>query len=549
MKSECDENKASLLASIQAKLRNLRSLIHHAQQAQTETQSIVDSLRDTYKFPASYRLVEDIGVNLSHIRDIVSQSDDIYIREFTITALGLKAALVFVEDMVDEETISQTILSRLQAPAYGEALTGNDHQLLEYIRSTLTASAVNEVTCMAGMMKQLLSGETVLFVDTLAVAIVVTTRKLERRAISEPVSEPALRGPRDAFTEDLKVNITLLRRRLVNPNFILKKLTIGVRSEVNVVLFYFRGITNPQLVFQAEQRLKKVKVDAVGSAGLIENLIADHPFSPFPTIYVTERPDKLVAGMMDGKIAIMVDGNPFALLAPTNIGDFMQAGDDYYDNWIVGSVLRMTRYFAAFFAMVTPALYVALTTYHPGLIPTPLTLTIATSRLGIPFPAIVEALLMEILLEMLQEAGVRMPKAIGPAVSIVGGLVLGDAAVRAGLVSAPMVVVISFTAIVSFVVGSYRISLPLRLFRVPLMVAASALGMFGVVMSLLAIVIHLSMLESFGEPYLVPFTPKNRGRLSDLKDSVVVAPPLAMKTRPAYLEPVDRKKLDDANGE
>lgn len=546
MKQDCQNNER-LLASIHYKLRNLRSLINHAQEAEADTQMVVNSLRDTYKFPESYLLDKNIDINLNHIRDIVSKSDDIYIREFTITALKLKAAVILVENMTDQEAISQGILSQLLSPTLGETCT-DANQLFDCIRASLTASAVNVENEMAVIIKRLLSGDTVLFVDTNAAAVIITTRKLETRAIAEPVSEPTIRGPKDAFTEDLKVNITLLRRRLVNPNFIVKKMAIGVRSEVGVVLVYFRGITNPDLVYQAEQRLKKLNVDLVGSTGIIENLISDHPFSPFPTIYTTERPDKVVAGMMDGKFAILVDGSPFVLVAPTTIADFMQAGDDYYENWVVSSLVRVTRYFSAFFTMVTPALYVAITTFHPGLIPTPLTLTIATARLGIPFPALVEALFMETVLEILQEAGVRMPKTIGPAVSIVGGLVLGDAAVRAGLVSAPMVVVISFTAIVSFAVGNYRIALPLRFFRVSLMVAASVLGMFGVVMGLVAIVVHLSMLESFGEPYLAPFTPRNSARLSDLKDSIIVAPPVAMKTRPAYLEPGDSEKTGDNNG-
>lgn len=546
MKRDC-QGKESLFADIQYKLRNFRALIKHAREAEEDTQVIVNSLRETYKFPESYLLDKDIDINLEHIREILSPSDDINIREFKITVLGLRAAIVFVEGMTDGESISQNILSQLLSPTLSEKCIETS-QLMECIRASLTASAVNVTTDMAEIIKRLLSGDTVLFVDINAAAVIITTRKLETRAITEPLSEPTIRGPRDAFTESLTVNITLLRRRLVNPNFIVKKMAIGVRSEINVALIYFRGITNPNLVYQAEQRLKKLKVDILGSAGLVENLIDDHPFSPFPTLYATERPDKISAGMMDGKIAIMVDGTPFVILVPTTIGDYMQAGDDYYENWAVSSLLRITRYFAAFFTMVTPALYVAMTTYHPGLIPTPLTLTIAAARMGIPFPALMEALFMEIVLEVLQEAGVRMPKTIGPAVSIVGGLVLGDAAVRAGLISAPMVVVIAFTAIVSFAVGNYRISLPLRFFRVPLMFAASFLGMFGVVMGLVAIVAHLSMLESFGEPYLTPFTPKNSSRLSDLKDSIFVAPPVAMKTRPAYLEPGDSEKLGDNNG-
>lgn len=546
MKEDCGD-KGNRFADMEYKLRNLRSLITHAQDAQSDMQVIVNSLRERYQFPESYLLDTDITVNLKQIREIVSPSDDITIREFTITALGLRAAIVFVEYMTDEESISQNILSQLMLPAVGENCTDTS-QLMECIRSSLTASAVYETTDMAEIIKRLLSGDTVLFVDTNASALVITTRKLETRPISQPLNEPTIRGPQDAFTESLGVNITLLRRRLVNPNFIVKKLAIGVRSENTVALLYFRGITNPNLVYQAEERLNKLTVDIVGSTGLVENLIEGHPFSPFPTLLATERPDKVMAALMDGKIAIMVDGSPYVILAPTTLGDFMQAGDDYYENWMVSSLLRATRYFAAFFAMVTPALYVAITTFHPGLLPTPLILTIAAARIGVPFPALVEAILMEIILEILQEAGVRMPKTIGPAVSIVGGLVLGDAAVRAGLVSAPIVVVISFTAIVSFAIGNYRLSLPLRFFRVPLMLAASVLGMFGVVMGLVAIIVHLSMLESFGEPYLAPFAAKNSLRLRDWKDSIVVAPPVAMTTRPAYLEPGDSEKLGDKNG-
>lgn len=538
----------SLLANINIKLRNLRSLINHAQEIESDSQIIIDNLRDTYKNPGSYLLDTDIELNLNRIREVVSPSNDIVIREFTICPLGVKAALIFVEGMSDRERISQDILAQLISPIQATTCRTEDSDLGS-IRKRLTTASLETETEMERIIQRILSGATILFVDNNAAALSIDNRKLESRQVSEPISETTIRGPRDGFTEDLNVNISLLRRRLTNPNFIVKKFKVGERSKLSVAVVYFRGITNPSIASQVQQRIQSIKVDVLGSAAMVENLIDDHPFSPFPTIYATERPDKIIAGMMDGKAAIIVDGSPFVLLAPATLNDYMQAGDDYYENWIVTSLLRLTRYISAFFAMVTPALYVAITTFHPGLIPTPLTLTIAMARLGVPFPAFMEALLMEFLLETLQEAGVRMPKTIGPAVSIVGGLVLGDAAVRAGLVSAPMVVVISFTAIVSFAVGNYRISLPLRFFRVPLMIAASILGMFGVVMGLLAIGIHLSKLESFGEPYLAPLTPKNSSRLSDLKDSLFVAPPLAMKTRPKYLEPGDSKKLRNSEGD
>lgn len=495
-----------------------------------------------YVNPQSYKIDINLKSNISHLQEIFADSNDVHIREFLITPLNIRATLVFVESMADQVIINEHILEKLTlSPVSGCANSERECNVLRYLQDTLlTAASVTEVVKFEDFVKRVLSGDTALFVDGIATVLVVATRKVESRAISEPESEKDIRAPRDGFTEELSVNITLLRRRLINPNLVVKKLVVGVRSDTAVAVVYFRGIVDPELVNEVEKRLQDLKIDtaAIGIQGLIE----DHPYSPFPTMLATERPDKFVAALADGKVGIVVDGTPFCLVVPTTLSDFFQAGDDYSEKWLSAAIIRFTRYVAAFMTLTMPAIYIAITSFHPAFLPTPLTLTLAEAREGVPFPAVVESLLMISMLEIMQEANIRIPKSIGPAVSIVGGLVLGDAAVKAGLVSPAMVIVTSITAISSFNVVNYRMNLPLRLLRVPLMAIATVFGMYGVVMGLLAIITHLSILESFGEPYLAPFVPKNCANLKDLKDTVFVAPPASMKQRPAYLEPQDKRR-------
>lgn len=499
-------------------------------------------LSGQYVDPQSYKIDIKLKSNTSHLQEIFADSNDVHIREFLITPLNIRAALVFVESMADQVIINEHILEKLTLPPVsGSANSERECNVLRYLQDTLlTVASVTEVAKFDDIVKRVLSGDTALFIDGITAVIVVATRKVESRAISEPESEIDVRGPRDGFTEELRVNITLLRRRLINPNLVVKMIIIGVRSNTAVAVVYFRGIVDPELVNEVEKRLHGLEIDTttIGIQGLLE----DHPYSPFPTILATERPDKFVAALADGKVGIVIDGTPFCLVVPTTLSDFFQAGDDYSEKWLSAAIIRFTRYVAAFMTLTLPALYIAIVSFHPAFLPTPLTLTLAAVREGIPFPAFVESLLMISMLEIMQEANIRIPKAIGPAVSIVGGLVLGDAAVRAGLVSPAMVIVTSITAISSFNIVNYRINLPLRLLRVPLMAIATVFGLYGVMIGLLAIITHLSILESFGEPYLAPFVPKNSANLKDLKDTVFVAPPASMKQRPAYLEPQDKRR-------
>ncbi|MBP2653686.1 MAG: hypothetical protein H6Q73_1255 [Firmicutes bacterium] len=542
-----DDNKENspTVENIAAKLKNFKSLITHVRDVEDEAEVVARSLSEQYVYPETYQLEASLASNLKHLQEILSDSYDFHFREFIIAALNRQAAVVFIEGMSNQELINRQIIGKLLLPSATGQGDKPDNEVFGYLKNALLAVAsLSMEDVMGEAVKRVLAGDTLLLIDGVTGIIVIESRKMEARAISEPETETNIRGSRDGFVESIQTNITLLRRRLKNPNLITKKVTIGVRSETDFAVVYFRGIAHPRLAYEVEQRLRKIKIDVPNGIGVIQGLMEDHPYSPFPTLLATERPDKVVAGLVEGKVAIMMDGIPFILLAPATLSDFFQTSDDYNEKWVVASIIRLSRYVSAVFAMATPAIFVAITTFNPGLLPMLLTVTVANTRLGIPFPAFIEALVMIILLEILQEAGVRLPKTIGPAVSIVGGLVVGEATVRAGLVSAPMVIVIAFTAIASFNIANYRLNLIVRLFRIPLMLLGATLGMFGVMMGFLVMIAHLSMLESFGVPYLTPMIQKNSQQLSDIKDTFVVAPPSFMDERPQYLTPEDAKRQE-----
>lgn len=534
---------------IRKKFQSLKSLIAGANEVKQDMEILARTLKEQYVESEVYQLSTALNDNLKYLREIFSGSDDIQFRDFWVVPFQLKATIVFIEGMTDQAIINEHIIEKLTKPHDLQISGSRQFSLLDTARQIiLTAASVVTEDKMESIVNKILLGDAALFIDTVEAAIIIASRKVESRAISEPETEAEIRGPRDGFTEELRTNITLIRRRIKNPNLVVQKRTVGVRSKTEIAVVYFRGIANFKLIHEVEKRLQKIMIDIPAPSGL-HGLFEDSPFSIFPTVMNTERPDKLVVALAEGKVGILVDGTPFCCVAPTTFADFFKSGDDYYEKWLPAALIRFTRYVTAFFALSMPALYVAISSFHPALLPTPLSLTIGTSREGVPFPAFIEAFIMEGLLEIMQEAGIRLPKLIGPAVSIVGGLVIGEAAVRAGLVSPPLVIVTSFTAIATFSISSYRMGLPLRMLRVPLMVLGASFGMFGVMCGLLAISIHLSSLESFGEPYLASLTPKSSSNLSDLKDSLAILPATQMAERPAFVEPLDSERMKEEKSE
>jgi spore germination protein KA len=387
--------------------------------------------------------------------------------------------------------------------------------------SLLTISSVTVADKMGAGIEAMLCGDLLLVVDGLGRALIANTRGWEKRSVEDPATESVVRGPRDGFTESIRVNTALMRRRIRDPMLRIDGLQIGERTRTDVNVAYIQGVVKEGLVGEVMQRLTRIRIDAILESGYIEELIEDSPMSPFATVESTERPDKVASALLEGRVAIFVDNTPFVLIVPTFFWQFLQASDDYYSRYWVGSFFRIVRYIAFIVSFTFPSIYVMLVSFHHEMIPTGLALTIASGKDVVPFPVLFEALLMEIAFELMREAGLRMPKPIGQAVSIVGSLIIGQAAVQAGLVSPFMVIVVAVTGISSFAIPNYAASFSIRLIRFPLLLASGWFGLLGFATVFFLVVLHALSIRSFGEPYLAPASPF---RPSDQKDILLRMP-------------------------
>ena len=321
----------------------------------------------------------------------------------------------------------------------------------------------------------------------------------------------------------------MVRRIINNPNLWVESMKIGTVTNTDVSIMYLNGIVDDKVVKEVRKRLKSIHIDSILESGYIEQLIEDQAMTPFPTINNTERPDMVAGNLLEGKVAIFINGTPFVLLVPALFIQFFQSVEDYYNRFDIASATRFLRIVVFMISLVGPALYIAATTFDQEMIPTQLLIAIAAQRETVPFPAFIEALIMEITFEILREAGIRMPKAIGSTISIVGALVIGQAAVQAGIVSPAMVMIVSITAIASFATPSYSIAISARLLRFGFMVSAAILGLYGIILALFILIVHLCSLRSFGVPYMSPLAPFIP---SEIGDTIIRRPLWAMDKRP-----------------
>lgn len=404
---------------------------------------------------------------------------------------------------------------------------------------------VKTVDTLQDLIHHLSSGDTILLIDGYSQALAAGTRSWQARSVQTPENEVVVRGPKEGFTETLRFNTALLRRRIKSSNFKIENFVLGRVTKTDVVLCYVEGIAPADLVTEVKSRLNKIDIDGILDSGYLEEFLEDNHYTIFSQIEYTEKPDRVCGHLLEGQVCIIVDGSPIALIAPTSFPRFLIASEDYYERYIFSSALRIMRSAAFLVALLLPSLFVAAITYHPEMIPASLYVTIAAAREGVPFPAFAEALILEITFEMLREAGVRLPRAIGPAISIVGALIIGDAAVKAGLVSTPMVVVIAFTGIASFITPSYNAGIIIRLARFGFLIAAGFLGLFGIMITLLIMLIHMTSLRSFGYPYLAPVAPFNLGQMTDI---MVRRPWFLTNMRPAMkgIKNAVRQNKDDS---
>lgn len=479
--------------------------------------------------------------NLAWIKQTLSRCTDLVTREFTIGKTRALAA--YIDGLADKTAINENILKPLMAidtrptkfrePASAPNENPHREDVFSLVKErALQVGEVKETIRKGEVIDLILSGDTALLIDGYSKALVASTRGWKTRDISEPITEGAVRGPREGFTEDLRTNTSLIRRRIKSPKLKTESLRIGAVTKTEVVVAYIEGVAASGVVKEVQDRLLRIDTDAILESGYLEEFIEDSPFSPFPTIEHTERSDKVAAALVEGRVAILVDGTPFVLMVPTVFFQFLQSSEDYYERFLLGTAARWIRFLAFLFALLLPSLYIAMTTIHQEMIPTELALSIAGARDGVPFPAFVEAFIMEVAFELLREAGVRLPRPVGQAVSIAGALIIGESAVRAGIVSSAMVIIVALTGIASFSIPAFNLALTLRLLRFPMMIVAAIMGIPGMAITVLVIVAHMADLRSFGVPYLSPVAPAS---YRDWKDVVARAPWWSMFMRPTAI--------------
>ncbi|MBC8060943.1 MAG: spore germination protein, partial [Clostridiaceae bacterium] len=439
-------------------------------------------------------------------------------------AVGTKCMLIYIGGMANSQIINENIIKPI---LLSDISYINHREIMNVLMRKVLLTGDNKKSDLVDdIIDGIIYGNAMLFIDGFAEVIYINTIGWETRSISEPQAETIVRGPREGFTESMNLNLSLLRRRLVNPNLKLRFMKIGKQTKTQVCVCYIEGIAKEPILEELMKRLSNIEIDGILDSGYIEEMIKDAPYSPFRTIINTERPDVVAGKLLEGRFGVICDGSPVVLTLPSIFVEVFQSNEDYYDNFLYSSFVRALRWLCFFLGTSVPAIYVAIVTFHQELIPTELLISIYTARKGVPFPTIVEAMGMIIIFEILKEAGLRMPKHVGQAVSIVGALVLGDAAVNAKLVSAPIVIITAITGIASIMLPQV---LGIVEIRIIFLILASFLGLYGYIFGVMGLVLHMMSLRSFGIPYMINVPSFST---QDIKDTVIRAPWWDMYLRP-----------------
>jgi spore germination protein len=503
---------------------------------------LIDNKQEPESLPDSNDLFTgDLTIDLERIRQEIGHNSDVHFREFHLGLSDIRAAIVYVDGLSDKELIDKHIIKSLMqgfSEEYksAQSLAGGSVSI-DFIKNhVLSIGQIKKERMIKDLLLDILKGSTALLINGSPEALNLGTVKGKSRNIEEPISEPLVRGPRVGFTEVLRENTALLRSHGKNENLSFEQFIVGKRTKKELVVAYFKDIADPELVEEVRTRIKKIDIDDVLESGYVEQLIEDNYLSPFPQVQSTERPDRVIGALLEGRVTILLDGTPFALIVPVTFSMMLQSPEDYFERWVPGTLIRLLRFGAALMALLGPAMYISFVSFHPGLIPTKLTISIIGTREGVPFPSLIEALFMEIAIEILREAGLRLPKPIGPAIGIVGGLIIGDAAVQAGIVSPIMVIVVAVTAISSFAIPQYNAAITLRILRFVAMFCAAVYGLYGVILFSLFLCSHMVKLKSFGVPYVSPAVPY---QIKDWKDFIIRVPVHMMKRRPKMMHTKD----------
>lgn len=457
-------------------------------------------------------LSDSLIENLNTIRNDLGNSNDIIIREVIIgEEENIKAAVIYVDGLVDKSFVQEFILKTLMIEIRKVDLRGSyfrEKGWFQILKDfSISVADIKEAADMDSLYLSLLSGGTIILIDYSSTAFLADTRGWKERGIQEPTSESLVKGPKEGFIETLRTNTALIRRKIKDTNLRIETVEVGKRSKTQVAIVYINGLAEDKLVNEVRSKINQIDVDYILGAGAVEELIKDSKYSPYPTTYCTERSDTVSAGILEGRVGIIIDGTPFAIIVPALFIHFFQVSEDYYINYIMATFIRILRYFAYFITLLAPGTFIALLSFHHEMVPTALFISIAAQRGGVPFPIAVEVVLLEIMFEILREAAIRMPRLVGPTISIVGALVLGQAAVEAGIFSSITIIVIAVTGIAANMSANVNMGFSVRILRFIFIFLGSTFGIPGITIGVFINIFHLCALKSFGVPYLSYLAP------------------------------------------
>jgi spore germination protein KA len=521
-----------------------------AQQEEESKKSSKGREGHTYKIigPKSDKKTEDqekgktsdiskkLSENMDHIKEKFSipTNGDVVLREFDIVVKDkvIPAFMVFIDGMTDRKVINDDILQPLMLLSNLD-IRSNENGIAEYIRShILPHNQIKEVREHQAIIDEVNFGGCGIYIDGIDSAFAADVKGWAQRGIEKPNTELVLRGPQEGFNESLRSNTSLIRKRVKDEKLVVESIRIGKRSKTPCSMLYIKDIANDSLVKEVRRRLKSIKIDHILDTGELEQFIEDDPFLPTPQVIATERPDRVSSMLTEGRVAIIMNGSPFALVVPITNQDLFHAAEDEYIRFPYSNLLRIVRILAVITSLLLPGIYVAVTNFHQEMIPTDLLLAIMSSRERVPFPSVVEILILEIAFELIREAGIRIPGPIGATLGIIGALILGQAAVAASIVSPILIIIVAVTGIGSFAIPNFSAGFAFRIQRFGFILLGAVSGFLGLTTGLLLFGLWMSSAKSFGVPYLAPFAPKTFGGFAD---EILRAPVWKRERRPDYI--------------
>jgi spore germination protein KA len=484
---------------------------------------------------------KDLELTFENIEAILgTNSDFIYRRIFIRNNRDIETSVIYIDGMVNTQLISDFVMKPLMQSEQFDTCSSELDAIKIMDEGTIYYADTKKRTTINDVLGDVLTGSVAVIFNKQQTAFTFETKGFDKRSITQPTSENVIKGAKDSFVETIRANTATCRRKIKSPNLVIEETIVGKQTKTPIAICYMKNIANDSLVQEVKKRINDIDVDNVLTASYFESFLVDNKITPFPQIMYTERPDRFCSNLLDGRVGLIVDGMPIAFIAPGTLLQFVQAPEDYSQHFLISSVIRYTRFTSLFITLLLPAFYISITTFHQEMIPTELTFSIVAAKQGVPFPMFVEVLLMLIAFELLVEAGLRLPFIIGQTVSIVGALVVGQAAVEAKLLSPATVIIVATTAITSFIMPSQDLSNALRLWRFGLAIVSSIIGMYGLTMGLFLLIYQWCKLDTFGIPYLSPFIGDDK---IQLQDSLFRLPLTTMKQRPASLDVKNKQRM------